>query len=55
MLRAITDRGRRAYLWRDELNDLIARDLMEQGHGYADVRATELGRQACQRQSEVVV
>ena len=45
-LRAWSEDGRHsATIWRDELEGLIRADLMEQGHGYADVRATELGRQ----------
>lgn len=39
-LRATTDTGRRAYLWRDELDDLVARGLMQWGIGCADVKVT---------------
>lgn len=45
MLCARSER-RRAYIWRDELNPLLAAGLMEPGHGYADVRVTEAGRLA---------
>ena len=43
-LRATTDTGRRAYLWRDELDDLVRRNFMARGVGCADVKVTEQGR-----------
>jgi hypothetical protein len=54
MLRAATDRGRTATIWRDDLADLMGRGLMEQGAGYADVRVTDAGRAACKVEKERV-
>lgn len=45
-LRATAGR-QRATIWRDELDDLVARGLMQYGVGCADVRVTDLGREAC--------
>lgn len=48
MLRAYTDKGQTASIWRDNLNDLLQRGLLEHGHGCADVRITDLGREFAQ-------
>jgi hypothetical protein len=36
----------KATIWRDDLEDLLARGLMERGVGIADMRITDAGRQA---------
>lgn len=40
--------GRSATIWRDELDDLVARGLMQYGVGCADVKVTEQGREVCE-------
>jgi hypothetical protein len=35
-----------ATIWRDELDDLVSRGLMDRGHGF-DMRITDAGRAKC--------
>jgi hypothetical protein len=44
-LRAYTETGRTATIWRDALEELVAQGLMRWGHGCADVVLTSQGIQ----------
>lgn len=46
MLRATTDRGVTATLWRDEVESLVSQGLMEAGMGYC-MEVTPRGREVC--------
>lgn len=49
MLRATTDRGVTATLWRDSVDELIHEGLMEAGMGYA-MSVTDAGRELLARE-----
>lgn len=49
MLRATTDRGVTATLWRDSVDELIREGLMEAGMGYA-MSVTDAGRELLARE-----
>lgn len=49
MLRATTDRGVTATLWRDEVESLVSEGLMEAGMGYA-MSVTDAGRELLARE-----
>ncbi len=49
MLRATTDRGVTATLWRDEVESLVSQGLMEAGMGYA-MSVTDAGRDLLARE-----
>lgn len=51
-LRAYTDRGRAATIWRDNLDELVRAGLMEHGAGF-DMKLTNAGREACKAEERV--